>query len=184
MASNGMSRAPGEGSDAPNMYPSAIAGPSHFASTSYTGPAVGNKAPAKRAAGSERGRGSGRGGRGQPPRTGGAGRGAAPLASSSVVGQRATRSVNRPHVARLKLKFSDKGEVQKVQGAKLTSFLGNYSREADSDPEEPLVFEEQFILRVPDKVVRGDKEKGIKGIKTLLEEKKEVNNASFKFKGR
>lgn len=65
----------------------------------------------------------------------------------------------------------------------MTSFLGNYSREADSDDDEPLVFEEQFILRVPDRVVRGDKEKGIKGIKTLLEEKKEVNNASFKFKG-
>jgi transcription initiation factor TFIID subunit 7 len=105
------------------------------------------------------------------------------LASSSVVGQRSTRSANRPRVATLKLKFSDKGEVQKVQGGQLTSFLGNYSREADSDPDEPLVFEEQFILRVPDKVVRGDKEKGIKGIKTLLEEKKEVNNAFFKFKG-
>jgi transcription initiation factor TFIID subunit 7 len=100
-----------------------------------------------------------------------------------VVGQRSTRSANRPRVATLKLKFSDKGEVQKVQGGQLTSFLGNYSREADSDPDEPLVFEEQFILRVPDKVVRGDKEKGIKGIKTLLEEKKEVNNAFFKFKG-
>jgi transcription initiation factor TFIID subunit 7 len=179
MEYEGLSRAPGESMDTPNMYPSAAAGPSHLGPTSYGSPAIGNKAPVNRAAGGGRGRGSGRG----KPAVGPPGRLAAPLASSSVVGQRATRSVNRPHVARLKLKFSDKGEVQKVQGGKLTSFLGNYSREADSDPDEPLVFEEQFILRVPDKVVRGDKEKGIKGIKTLLEEKKEVNNASFKFKG-
>lgn len=183
----GVSRGPPD----TGFFPTAVAGPPAAgpgpSTTSYTAPTVGHKAPAKRAAGTGRGRGGGRGrvrGRGAlaglGPTTG---RLDAPLASSSVVGQRSTRSANRPRVATLKLKFSDKGEVQKVQGGQLTSFLGNYSREADSDPDEPLVFEEQFILRVPDKVVRGDKEKGIKGIKTLLEEKKEVNNAFFKFKG-
>ena len=29
------------------------------------------------------------------------------------------------------------------------SFLGPYDRELDSDPEEDLVFEEQFVLRMP-----------------------------------
>jgi hypothetical protein len=75
--------------------------------------------------------------------------------------------------------------VRKGHGSHLTSFLGDYSREADDerDAGEGLVFEEQFVLRVPDRVARGDKERGVKGIRTLLEEKKEVGNASFTFKG-
>ena len=38
---------------------------------------------------------------------------------------------------------------------RLPSFLGEYDRELDENPDEPLAFEEQFILRVP-KNVAGD----------------------------
>jgi transcription initiation factor TFIID subunit 7 len=46
---------------------------------------------------------------------------------------------------KLKLKLSEKAAAQ----APGLSFLGPYDRELDSDDEEPLVFEEQFILRLP-----------------------------------
>lgn len=46
---------------------------------------------------------------------------------------------------KLKLKLSEKAAAQ----APGMSFLGPYDRELDSDDEEPLVFEEQFILRLP-----------------------------------
>lgn len=116
--------------------------------------------------------------------------------SSSTTGekdQRTTRSATRPQVARLKLKFSDTGEVTNRSrrgggrgghGASgpgsYTSFLGDYTRDADSDPDEPIVFEEQFILRVPHRVAQGDS--NVKGIKTMLDEKKQVTNAWFTFK--
>lgn len=51
-----------------------------------------------------------------------------------------------------------------------TSFLGEYDRDLDENPQEPLAFEEQFILRVPDsiagslrEVVKG-KGKGMEGV--------------------
>ena len=60
--------------------------------------------------------------------------------------ERTTRSSNtrsKPQ-PKLKLKLSDKAASQ----APGTSFLGQYDRELDSDDED-LVFEEQFILRMP-----------------------------------
>jgi transcription initiation factor TFIID subunit 7 len=51
-----------------------------------------------------------------------------------------------------------------------TSFLGEYDRDLDEHPNEPLSFEEQFVLRVPDSVagklremVKG-KGKGLEGV--------------------
>jgi transcription initiation factor TFIID subunit 7 len=46
---------------------------------------------------------------------------------------------------KLKLKLSEKAAAQ----APGISFLGPYDRELDSDDEEDLVFEEQFVLRLP-----------------------------------
>ena len=46
---------------------------------------------------------------------------------------------------KLKLKLSEKAAAQ----APGMSFLGPYDRELDSDDDEDLVFEEQFILRLP-----------------------------------
>ncbi|TCD68917.1 hypothetical protein EIP91_009468 [Steccherinum ochraceum] len=46
---------------------------------------------------------------------------------------------------KLKLKLSEKAAAQ----APGMSFLGAYDRELDSDDEDPLSFEEQFILRMP-----------------------------------
>ncbi|KAI0079872.1 hypothetical protein K474DRAFT_1689533 [Panus rudis PR-1116 ss-1] len=59
---------------------------------------------------------------------------------------RSTRSSNlRPRVQpKLKLKLSEKAAA-KAPGM---SFLGPYDRELDSDEEDDLVFEEQFILRM------------------------------------
>jgi transcription initiation factor TFIID subunit 7 len=41
------------------------------------------------------------------------------------------------------------------QTHKTDSFLGGYDRMLDENPEEPLYFEEQFILRVPREVAEG-----------------------------
>ena len=58
---------------------------------------------------------------------------------------RTTRSAARPKLQpKLKLKLSEKAASQ----APGMSFLGPYDRELDSDDED-LVFEEQFILRMP-----------------------------------
>lgn len=65
-------------------------------------------------------------------------------------GERKTRSStyrsigSRAFQPKLKLKLSEKAAAQ----APGMSFLGPYDRELDSDEEE-LVFEEQFILRMP-----------------------------------
>ena len=54
------------------------------------------------------------------------------------------RTGSRPFQPKLKLKLSEKAAAQ----APGMSFLGPYDRELDSDDED-LVFEEQFILRMP-----------------------------------
>lgn len=61
--------------------------------------------------------------------------------------------------------------------------FGDYNRDLESDPEEPLVFEEQFILRVPQEVLEGDKEHGVKGLAEMVKAKKEIEGVSIKFKG-
>ena len=60
---------------------------------------------------------------------------------------RTTRSAtlrSRPQ-PKLKLKLSEKAAAQ----APGMSFLGPYDRELDSDVDDDLAFEEQFILRMP-----------------------------------
>ena len=60
--------------------------------------------------------------------------------SSGVLRQRTLRPPPK-----LKLKLGEKNNAI----ASGNSFLGPYDRELDSDAEEDLVFEEQFLLRVP-----------------------------------
>jgi transcription initiation factor TFIID subunit 7 len=56
--------------------------------------------------------------------------------------------------------------------------LGEYDRELDEFPEEPLVFEEQFILRVPKEVVVE------KGLGEMVKGKgKGLESVEFKFLG-
>jgi transcription initiation factor TFIID subunit 7 len=66
-----------------------------------------------------------------------------PIISDSSDRLRSTqKSKTQP---KLKLKLSEKAVAQ----APGMSFLGPYDRELDSDDDEDLVFEEQFILRLP-----------------------------------
>jgi transcription initiation factor TFIID subunit 7 len=65
-----------------------------------------------------------------------------------------------------------------------TSFLGDYDRELDEHPEEPLAFEEQFILRVPKEVAEGTGGKHGEGLRDLIKNRKIDNgDVSFKFLG-
>lgn len=77
---------------------------------------------------------------------------------------------NRPQ-PKLKLKLSEKLAAQ----APGMSFLGPYDRELDSD-EEDLVFEEQFILRMPP---GEDCEK----LRQMVASREVANDVWFKFKG-
>ncbi len=72
---------------------------------------------------------------------------------------------------KLKLKLSEKAAAQ----APGMSFLGPYDRELDSDDED-LVFEEQFILRMPP---GEDCEK----LKKMVATREIGNDVWFKFKG-
>ena len=86
---------------------------------------------------------------------------------------RATRSSTlrqRPQ-PKLKLKLSDKAAAQ----APGMSFLGAYDRELDSDDED-LVFEEQFILRMPP---GEDYER----LRKMVNTREVENGVWFKFKG-
>jgi transcription initiation factor TFIID subunit 7 len=97
---------------------------------------------------------------------------------------RSTQAAANPtSSARIKLKFSHKGEQHKLPPGHFMSPFGEYTRELDEDPEEPLAFEEQFILRVPKEVAMGDPKRGIKGLNQLLDERKEIDGVWFKFKG-
>ena len=73
---------------------------------------------------------------------------------------------------KLKLKLSEKAAAQ----APGMSFLGPYDRELDSDDEEDLVFEEQFILRLP----AGEDSERLRKIASSREVSDDV---WFKFKG-
>ena len=72
---------------------------------------------------------------------------------------------------KLKLKLSEKAAAQ----APGMSFLGPYDRELDSDDED-LVFEEQFILRMP---AGEDCEK----LRKMVASREISNDVWFKFKG-
>lgn len=72
-----------------------------------------------------------------------------------------------------------KGEDKGMTGS---SFLGYYDRELDEDQEEPLNFEEQFILRVPRDIAEG--RDGKDGLKDLVRGKgKGLEGIEFKFFG-
>ena len=72
-----------------------------------------------------------------------------------------------------------KGEDKGMTGS---SYLGFYDRELDEDPEEPLNFEEQFILRVPRDIAEG--RDGKEGLKELVKGKgKGLEGIEFKFFG-
>lgn len=73
---------------------------------------------------------------------------------------------------KLKLKLSEKAAAQ----APGMSFLGPYDRELDSDDEEPLVFEEQFILRLP----QGE---DCERLKKVASSREVSDDVWFKFKG-
>lgn len=72
---------------------------------------------------------------------------------------------------RVTLSFNKNGTAKLGDDSgRKTSFLGEYDRDLDEHPHEPLAFEEQFILRVPDSVagklremVKG-KGKGLEGV--------------------
>lgn len=48
------------------------------------------------------------------------------------------------------------------ESARKSSFLGDYDRDLDENPTEPLVFEEQFLLRVPERIANNLRER-VKG---------------------
>lgn len=62
----------------------------------------------------------------------------------------------------------------------MQSFLGEYDRELDDNPEDPLAFEEQFILRVPPSVADG--KNGELGLRDLIKGKgRGLDALEFKF---
>ncbi len=61
----------------------------------------------------------------------------------------------------------------------MMSFLGEYDRELDEEPIEPLAFEEQFILRVPKEIAEGSK-----GLREMVKGKgKGLDGVEMKFLG-
>jgi transcription initiation factor TFIID subunit 7 len=98
----------------------------------------------------------------------------APPMAQAENSERTTRSAvarSKPQ-PKLKLKLSEKTAAQ----APGMSFLGPYDRELDSDPEEELAFEEQFILRMPP----GD---DCELLRKMVAEREVSNDVWFKFKG-
>ena len=80
-----------------------------------------------------------------------------------------------------KIKLNLKGGAQrggKGRGGRYSSFLGEYDRELDTDEEE-IVFEEQFILRMPE----GDASEKLRGMVKEKGPKKGLEDVWFKFKG-
>ena len=73
---------------------------------------------------------------------------------------------------KLKLKLSEKAAAQ----APGMSFLGPYDRELDSDDEEDLVFEEQFILRL-------SPGEDCERLKKIASSREVSDDVWFKFKG-
>lgn len=78
----------------------------------------------------------------------------------------------------LKMNASGAGESY---GGRMTSFLGEYDRELDDNPEEPLEFEEQFIMRVPKEVADGKKGEG--GLREMIKGKG-LEGLEMKFMGK
>lgn len=70
---------------------------------------------------------------------------------------------------------------QNQQNIAIANYLQGYDRELDSDQEEPIGFEEQFILRLPSSLANETQK-----LRELVENRKEINseqqNIFFKFK--
>jgi hypothetical protein len=130
------------------------------------GPRGGRGRRRGRGTGSSRSRGGGIGGsRHNPPRH-----------SSVRASNRISQLTDADHAdsnstRRLTLSFNKNGTAkQGVEEGRKTSFLGEYDRDLDENPTEPLAFEEQFILRVPESIAGGLREmvkgktKGLEGV--------------------
>ena len=88
------------------------------------------------------------------------------------------RAEQASKVQKLKLSFKTGGPGDNAFTRK-TSFLGEYDRELDENPDDPLAFEEQFILRVPREVAEGKD-----GLRELVKGKgKGLDGVEFKFLG-
>lgn len=74
---------------------------------------------------------------------------------------------------KVKLKLSEKSATANGGGL---SFLGSYDRELDSDEEEDLTFEEQFILKMPP----GE---DCDRLRTMVQARDVKEDVWFKFKG-
>ena len=107
--------------------------------------------------------------------TSGRPRRAASMAQTPIISESLER-LRGPQKAKsqpkLKLKLSEKAVAQ----APGMSFLGPYDRELDSDDDEDLVFEEQFILRLPP---GEDCEK----LRKIVSSREVSDDVWFKFKG-
>ncbi|KAK8850423.1 hypothetical protein IAR55_004341 [Kwoniella newhampshirensis] len=128
-----------------------------------------------------RGRGSGRGSRrGRGSRGGG-------MRTSTRISERAAYSgsgYGERKVQKLKLSFKTASGAAggEKSGARKTSFLGEYDRELDENTDEPLCFEEQFILRVPKEIAEGKGEGTGTGLRDMVKGKgKGLEGVEFKF---
>jgi len=146
-----------------------------------------------RGSGSGRGRGRGSGrGRGR-----GGGRGSrGGMRASTRISERIASGPNinpssssSSKIQSLKLSFKTSGgggNGNESSGGRMMSFLGEYDRELDENPEDPLAFEEQFILRVPKEIAEGTTGNGkVEGLRELVKGKgKGLDGIEFKFFGK
>jgi transcription initiation factor TFIID subunit 7 len=126
----------------------------------------------QRGTGGSRGRGvSSRGFRHNPTRQ-------SSVRASTRISQLTDADHADPNTSRkLTLSFNKNGTArQETEAGRKTSFLGEYDRDLDENPTEPLAFEEQFILRVPESIA-GNLREMVKG-KT-----KGLDAVEFKFLG-
>ena len=78
-----------------------------------------------------------------------------------------------------KIKLKVGGGGKGGGSGRLTSFLGEYDRGLDENPDDPLAFEEQFILRVPERLAGGPN-----GLREMVKGKgKGLEGVEFKFLG-
>ncbi|ORY29634.1 TAFII55 protein conserved region-domain-containing protein [Naematelia encephala] len=122
-----------------------------------------------------RGRGRGRGGRGAVP---GGGRASTRISqrteASKTHGHSHAHGPGHGHGLKLSLKV---GGGEGGNAGRKTSFLGDYDRELDENPDDPIAFEEQFILRVPESVAEGPN-----GLREMVKGKgKGLEGVEFKF---
>ena len=144
--------------------------------------------PGSQGNGSGRGTGRGRGrGVGRPGRT--STRLSTRTAANGTYGG-STGGSSKANVKSIKISFKGAGAKSEAEGGSQLSFLGEYDRELDEDPKDPLAFEEQFILRVPREIADGPsglreavKGKG-KGLDGLEFKFLDSRRAAFTYNGR